>query len=122
MTWKSGLSEEFGGRAADWRPASNEVRSAISRQGYWRDEDEWRISTITSSRIEPIGRPASWGPGPEPLYQVNVKCDHEFACIAPTIERAAEFVGIYKVLIMELFWTYGWPSWVAKGTFDPRSP
>lgn len=90
-----------------------EIRSAVESAGYWESHDEWRISTVTSKRIEPAERHGEKG------FLVSAKCDHEFACFCPTLERAVEMLGVYDKLIMDMFWTLGWPSWASKSQRNP---
>lgn len=85
----------------------DQIRAAIQTQGFWEDWAEWRISTITHTRIDPLG-PGRGG------YQVRVECDQQMSCICPTLERAIEFLGIYEHLIADLFWTVGWPSYAHR--------
>jgi hypothetical protein len=94
-------------------PQLGTVQLAIGNRGYWEEHDEWRISTVTTSRIEPVERDG------KSLFRVTVRCDYELCCSTPTLERAVEFVGIYKGLITHLFGTFGWPSWAAKNRLEP---
>ncbi|HEX8174978.1 MAG TPA: hypothetical protein VF543_07650 [Pyrinomonadaceae bacterium] len=88
------------------------VVSAINEQGFWQEVVEWRIFTETIMRIEPEERDGIvW-------YKVSVKCDAEMVCRCPTIERAVEFLGVFERLTVDLFWSLGWPSWVAKNQFE----
>jgi len=82
----------------------SEIKEAIESHGFWEDSYEWRISTVTDSRIEPIEeRSRKW-------FRVTVKCDHEFRCHTQTIERAAYFTALYQMLIMDMFYNFGWAS------------
>jgi hypothetical protein len=82
------------------------VEKAIKEKGYWEEIHEWRIMTDIRFRIEPVQRNnKTW-------FKVTVSNDYEMTCCCPTIERAVNFMGIYKKLIMDLFWTFGWPGWV----------
>lgn len=92
----------------------SEIRKAIERDGFWERHDEWRISTITSKRIEPAVRHGRKG------FLVSASCDHQFACHCPTLERAIEMLGMYDKLLMDLFWTLGWPSWATKSQLEPE--
>ena len=85
------------------------IRADIETQGFWAAVEEWRISTATSKRIEPVER------GGRTWFRVSASCDHHFSCHTPTLERAVEMLGIYDRLLMDLFWTTGWPSGEAKG-------
>ena len=90
-----------------------DIRAAIAQQGFWEDYYEWRISTATHMRIEPVQRePQQW-------FSVRVACDHVMRAECPTLERAIEFLGVYERLIMDLFWTLGWPSWAERGKLKP---
>lgn len=89
------------------------IAVAIRRDGYWEQVVEWRISTETTMRIEvETVRERPW-------YKVSVSCDADMSCHAPTLERAVQFLGVFERLIMDLFWTLGWPSWAAKNRPDP---
>jgi len=90
-----------------------EIRTAIDTIGYWERHDEWRISTVTSKRIVPATRQGRAG------FLVSVKCDHEFNCHCPTLERAVEMVSVYDRLIEDLFLTIGWPSWAKRDRLEP---
>ena len=81
-----------------------EIIKSIAEKGFWMASEEWRISTVTQMRIEPI---EIYG---GKYYKVSVKCDSEHVCYCPTIERAAEFLGVFEQFIMDLLWTLGWPS------------
>ncbi len=95
------------------KPDLDAIRSALESNGCWENHDEWRIFTVTTSRIELTqveGRA---------VYAVSVACDQSFACHAPTLERAVEFMAVYQRLIQDLFWTLGWPSWASRRSPDP---
>jgi hypothetical protein len=103
-------------RLSRWAPARHdvsEIRAAIDSAGFWERHDEWRMSTVTSKRIERAELQGRKG------FLVTAKCDHEFTCHSPTLERAVEMLGVYDQLIVDLFWTLGWPSWAKKGQLDP---
>lgn len=83
----------------------NDVRSAITESGFWEINEEWRISTYMFDRIEIVeDRDRRW-------FKVTVRCDTEMTCHAPTLERALEYMAVFERLVMDLFWTLGWPSW-----------
>lgn len=109
------------GDATSFRPNLADVRSKIQSDGRWIEHEEWRISTVTTSRIEPVDRP--WrsldASGPSRYFKVTVECDGTFECFAPTLERAVEFVGIYRALVLELWNEYGWASWARKERLEP---
>ncbi len=84
------------------------IRHTIAKQGYWEETVEWRISTITSTRIEAVQQEGN------AAFRVHVSCDSEMIAICPTVERAVEFAGIFAGLQQDLFWTVGWPSWEAR--------
>jgi hypothetical protein len=110
------------GGADVYRPDVETVRKEIASAGTWTRHDEWRISTVTTSRIEPVDRPWRKVEGSPPRYfKVTVECDARFECLAPTLERAVEFVGIYRALSMELWRAYGWPSWATKRRLEPSA-
>jgi hypothetical protein len=81
-----------------------EIRNAIKVSGRWHDVEEWRISTTLEASVEPVrSHGKDW-------YLVRVACDNEFSCHTATIDRAAEFVEIYRRLIIDMFYNLGWPS------------
>lgn len=84
------------------------IRDALEKDGCWRKSEEWRISTWTDMSVTRIEDESG-----RQRFNVCVSCDHEFACSAPTIERAAQWVWIYQKLIMRLFYQLGWPSWIS---------
>jgi hypothetical protein len=89
-----------------------EIDAAIERDGFWQETVEWRIMTETTLRIqleESDGK--RW-------YGVSVKCDAEMTCRCPTLSRAVEFLGTFEMLTIDLFWTFGWPSWVSLRQLD----
>ena len=66
-----------------------QIEKMIKEKGYWAESYEWRMSTFTEMRIEPINKDdVMW-------FKVRVVCDHEWVCHCPNIERAVEFLGIY---------------------------
>jgi len=90
-----------------------EVKSAILSNGYWEEEREWRISTLTTQRIEPEFAYDQW------WFKVSVSCGgEEMICRAPTLERALQFMGTFDRLTMDIMWTLGWSSWPAKGRLE----
>ena len=110
------------GEAARLRPRLEEVRQKLAFEGQWIEHEEWRISTVTTSRIEPVDRPWREVEGAPPRYfKVTVECDGRFECLSPTLERAVEFVGIDRALVFELWGEFGWATWAAKGRLEPRA-
>lgn len=86
----------------------NAVYEALAADGFWEEHNEWRISTVTSMRIEPVDRSGTrW-------LKVSVSCDAEMVAHCPTVERAVEFAGIFERLHQDLMWTVGWPSWASR--------
>jgi len=85
----------------------NEILQAIAEKGCWQEFEEWRISTVTELYI------GSEKFKNEDWFRVTVKCDYEFSCVCPTIDRAIEMAGLYQQLIMHLFNQVGWPSWAS---------
>lgn len=89
------------------------VAAAILEKGYWEEYEEWRISTITTSRIEAFEKAGTrW-------FQVTVSCDGSMMAYCPTIARAVEFAGIFERLHRDLFWNVGWPSWAFPDQLEP---
>ena len=85
-----------------------DILAAIESKGQWHEYEEWRISTVTEFQIYPEKfKDESW-------FRVFVKCDYEFSCVCPNIERAIEMAGMYQQMIMNLMTQVGWPSWASK--------
>ena len=86
------------------------VLSSLEESGKWEQIVEWRISTFfeTSISHEVFKN--------EKHFRVHVKCDYEFSCLCPTIDRALEMAGLYQLLIFKLFHQVGWPSWESIDT------
>jgi hypothetical protein len=91
-----------------------EIKSAILEDGYWQEEQEWRISTVTTYRIEPEFAKDNW------WFRVSVSCENEMICHTKTLERALQFMGVFDRLTMDIMWTIGWSSWAAKGRLEPE--
>ncbi len=90
----------------------NQIRNSIEENGFWEDFVEWRISTITESRISSIERSGKkW-------FKVQVKCDYEMVCECPTLERAVELLSIFELLIVDLFYSVGWSSWASQDSLN----
>ena len=82
----------------------SEIQASIEEKGCWEESTEWRISTVTKMRVEPIEKDGmQW-------FRVQAECDYEMVCHCPTVERAVEFLGVYERLITDLFYTLGWAS------------
>lgn len=105
---------ELGAKARVRAPERlEEILGTIRGRGLWEEAFEWRISTVMTSRVEPeeaSGR--RW-------FKVTVRCGAEFACRAPTLERAVEFLGVFEQLTMDLFYALGWSTWAAEGRLAP---
>jgi hypothetical protein len=84
------------------------IRAAIEANGYWEENEEWRICTYIASRIEPIEQDG------QPWYRVSVKNGVDFECLCPTIKRAVEFLGLFESTSMGMFYSVGWSSWAEK--------
>ena len=85
-----------------------EIEKSIKLNGYWEKDIEWRISTVTSLRIEPkIVNGINY-------FITTVKCEQEVMIPAATIERAVIFKNIYSEFMMELWKEQGWASWATK--------
>ena len=92
------------------------VREAIETTGEWKESEEWRMASWTDMSIKPVeSKGRQW-------FEVRVACDHEFVCHAPTIERATEFLWLYRNMIIALFYQMGWPSWISKTTHPGSEP
>ncbi len=96
-------------------PILQEVKAAILDQGHWEVDEEWRISTVTTCRIEPEFAYDRW------WFRVSVVCGgSELICHTKTLERALQFVGVFDGLTRDLMWTLGWAAWAAKDRSDPE--
>ena len=91
----------------------DEVRRAIESQGEWSRAEEWRISTVTSTRIRVTEE------GGHRAFHVRVECDYILEACCPTVVRAAELTGVYEALIQLLWQERGWPSWASKSQMRP---
>jgi len=85
-----------------------EVEKEIAEKGFWEKSVEWRISTVTTLRIEPQHKNG------EKWFITTVKCEQEVMIPAKTIERAIIFSKVYKDFQMELWHELGWASWTKK--------
>ena len=92
----------------------DEVCLAVTREKEWRQDVEWRISTVTTTRIRATGEPAYRA------YHVRVECDYILEAYCPTLTRAVEIARAYEELIPELWQQFGWPGWASKGELEPR--
>ena len=93
------------------------IRTSIQRERFWEDHIEWGLSRITSLRIDRVERDDR--PSSKTWYRVQVECDTKMVCECPTLERAVEFLGIYELLVVDLVWTAGWPSWATVSKLEP---
>jgi hypothetical protein len=84
------------------------MATALERDGFWEKHVEWRISTVTSTRIERTGKPA------HNAYRVRVECDYVFEAHCPTVSRAAEVAHAYEAVVVRLWEELGWPSWASR--------
>ena len=83
----------------------NNIISEIQESGSWKIYLEWRMAVTTEIEIsKEKNKNEYW-------YRVIAKCDYEFSCLCPTIERAVEMAGLYQELIVNLSKQVGWPSW-----------
>jgi hypothetical protein len=81
------------------------VKSAMESEGFWEEQDEWRISTWFTTRIdtEEVGE-KKW-------FKVMVECDgQQFSCRCPTIEKAFLHSKFYRHIIFSQFYSVG-PPW-----------
>jgi len=83
-----------------------EIREAISRQGFWGETDEWRMFTYIALRIEP-----SEGEHETQWYRVIVRNDIEVTCECPTLPRAVHFLRLLAQLTKDVLWTHGPSTW-----------
>jgi hypothetical protein len=96
------------------RERLDEVRDAVERDGRWERHVEWRISTVTSMRIERTGESGYR------RYHVRVECDHVFSAHCPTLRRACEVADLYEQLMPSLWERFGWPSWASRTQLEPE--
>lgn len=88
------------------------IRSEIEGRGFWEEEEEWRISTFTTKRVERRrGR----------RFAVVASCGQTLSCETGTLERAVVFLGVYEQLLKDLYWSLGWPGWVTGTQRDLHS-
>jgi hypothetical protein len=92
----------------------NEVMARIRDAGYWEHQQEWRIFTTMSVRIEPD---KSSDP---PVFVATVRCDGTIQFRAPTLERALERIAVYSTIEMDLFYASGWSSWASQERMEPN--
>ncbi len=89
------------------------IAAAILEHGYWEEHAEWRTSTVTTSRIEPVSKDGiHW-------FKVTVTCDTSMSAVCPTLARAIQYAGIFRQLEQDLFFSVGWPSWASRTQLDP---
>ena len=91
-----------------------EVADAITAAGRWSRDNEWRISTVTSTEISRTDDAIR-----HRKYKVRVECDFILEAYCPTITRAIEIATAYELLIQRLWHELGWPSWASKRELDP---
>jgi hypothetical protein len=89
------------------------IADAIDRDGYWEQHVEWRIATVTSTRIERTGEPGHHA------YRVRVECDYVLEAECPTVPRAAGIAHAYAAVIVRLWQELGWPSWASSTQLKP---
>ncbi len=95
-------------RGRGWLGSEDIVSEALTADGWWETEFEWRISTVTMVRIEAIARDERrW-------YHVTVSTDQESQCWSPTVSRALEYAGAFVSMHQDTFWALGWPSWGSR--------
>lgn len=95
----------------EYKATTNEildVEKQIAENGFWEQHTEWRISTVTSSKIEPqIKDGQKW-------FIVTVKCEQEVMIPGKTIERAIVFKKVHEHFQAEIWSKLGWASWTQK--------
>lgn len=97
-------------KATDLPGSPDSIAKKVAAEGVWEASEEWRIFTVTNFKILQIKKDRkSW-------FRVEVKCDHEFSCHCPTLERAMQMARLYQGIIRESFHQLGWPSWEEKQT------
>ena len=112
-TPKSPLQQAFLDYVASIQPGKDKstatelekVRLAIERDGKWREQEEWRISTYFDTAIEPETV------AERRRFRVSVECDgQEFKALCPILEKAFLVSKFYRRIIVEQFYSVG-PPW-----------
>ena len=83
-----------------------EVQSSLDNQGFWQVDDEWRISTYTTIRIEKNKDQSKYP------FALTVSSDmqtHSFQCAS--LERALLYSQAYQHIITYSFYGLG-PPWI----------
>lgn len=87
------------------------IRAALSEQGRWVSQDEWRISTWFETQIVRATR------GDAYVYEVTVECDGQrLSCVCPTVEGAYAYTRLYQAMIVDQFYSIG-PPWADTGIY-----
>ena len=82
----------------------NAIKAAIDENGSWQAVEGWRIATDTEFKIYMVEKyDKEW-------YRVEVKCDYEFMCNCPSLEKAIEMAKLYQAMIENMYHQLGWPS------------
>ena len=112
-TPKSPLQQAFLDYVASIQPAKDrsiaaeleKVRLTIERDGKWREQEEWRISTYFDTEIMPETVAENR------RFYVRVECDgQEFKALCPSLEKAFLVSKFYRKVIVEQFYSVG-PPW-----------
>lgn len=96
---------------ASARELLESVAKAVAEAGEWIEWDEWRIGTAFQTRIGSTEKNGgTW-------YEVTVECDGQrLECSCPTLNGAFAFVQLYKVFIIDQFYSVG-PPWANTGVY-----
>ncbi|MES2652710.1 MAG: hypothetical protein V4663_13290 [Bacteroidota bacterium] len=105
--FKSGEKNSYLKELSEYAATEEDIKNitdSINKNGYWEEHVEWRISTVTSSKIEPkIKDDMTW-------YITTVKCEQEVMIPAASLERAIVFKKIYERFFVDLFYAQRWAS------------
>ena len=88
----------------------SEIKKSIDEKGFWEIKNEWQFFVITTSSIAKIEELNPKNKSKGFVFVVTVKCDYEFRCECPTLERAVAFCEIFQKWIEEGSSKYGWPD------------
>ena len=90
------------------------VEAAIGTEGRWSRDNEWRISTVTTTEIARTSNPERYL-----RYRIRVECSFVFEAHSPTLTRAIEVAARFERLAQELWREIGWPTWATRDELDP---
>jgi len=100
---------ESKGHVSDLLEHAGDVETSIDRAGVWEEYEEWRISTVSTNRIERAGLG----------YRASTECDGVYAATVPSIPMALEAIQVLFALRRDLFYEVGWASWAGRRQMTP---